>query len=332
MNEISPEMQMLGIVNNFWQGQCAGAAAELLIADHLADGPLHIEELARQTGTHAQSLYRVLRALESTGIFRQTEPQVFANTALSECLQRDRPGSNWAWIRLTLSSGALVFEGWRGLAHSIREGTPGLDAVTGMHDWEYLQKHPEMQTIFNAAMRDLSASISPAVAAAYDWGRFDVIADVGGGIGAQLSSILAHHSAPKGMLFDMPEVVAQAPENSRMETVGGSFFEPLGFAADAYMLRWVMHDWPDDRCIEILGHIKDAAPSGARLMVVESVIPETSGFDMGKWMDVNMMVMSNGRERTKTEFTDLLGQAGFEIEEIVPTASPLSIIVARLAD
>jgi len=237
MSAQTPQEQILGIVNNHWQSCCVGAAAQLELADLLADGPLHVDVLAERTKTHAPSLYRMLRALESTGIFTQPSPHVFANTPASECLRRRLAGSNWAWIRFTLSAGAPVFEGWRGLMQSLQNGRPGFDQVTGQNAWEHMQTNPQTQTIFNQAMRDLSASISPAVATSFDWSRFPIIADIGGGIGSQLSCILDTHPSCRGILFDQPAVVAEAPEHGRMERVGGDFFEEVAVLADAYVMR-----------------------------------------------------------------------------------------------
>jgi hypothetical protein len=328
MSAATPQEQILGIVNNHWQSCCVGAAAQLELADLLADGPLHVDLLAERTKTHAPSLYRMLRALESTGIFSQTSPQVFANTPSSECLRRNVAGSNWAWIRFTLCAGAPVFEGWRGLMPSLQNGRPGFDQVTGQNAWEHMQSNPQTQTIFNQAMRDLSASISPAVAASFDWSRFPVVADIGGGIGSQLSSILDAHPSCRGILFDQPAVVAEATDG-RIECVGGNFFKDVPIQADAYMMRWVLHDWSDQESVGLLMNVRKVATPDARLMVVESVIPETPEFDAGKWMDLNMMIMATGRERTADEFRELFGRAGFALERIVPTRSPLSIVVGK---
>jgi hypothetical protein len=329
MSAATPHEQILGIVNNHWQSCCVGVAAQLELADLLTDGPLHVDILAERTKTHGPSLYRMLRALESTGIFTQTSPRVFDNTPASDCLRRNRAGSHWAWIRFTLCSGAPVFEGWRGLMLSLKSGRPGFDQVTGENAWVHLQSNPETYTIFNEAMRDLSASISPAVAASFDWSRYPVIADVGGGIGSQLASILDAHPSCRGILFDQPAVVAEAPDHRRIERVGGDFFKEVPVQADAYVMRWVLHDWSDEESVGLLTNVRKVTNSNARLMVVESVIPETPEFDMGKWMDLNMMMMATGRERTAEEFRVLFGQAGFALEQIVPTASPLSIVVGK---
>lgn len=329
MSTPTPQDQILGIVNNHWQSCCVGAAAQLELADLLADGPLHVDVLAERTKTHGPSLYRMLRALESTGIFIQTSPGVFGNTPASECLRRHLPGSNWAWIRFTLCAGAPVFEGWRGLTLALKNGRPGFDQVMGQSAWAHMRSNPQTRTVFNEAMRALSALISPAVAASFDWSRFPVIADIGGGIGSQLSSILDAYPSCRGVLFDQPEVVAEAPKNGRIRRVGGNFFRDVPIQADAYVMRWVLHDWSDEESVGLLRNVRKVVTPSARLMVVESVIRETPEFDMGKWMDLNMMMMATGRERTAAEFRDLLDQAGFALEQIVPTRSPVSIVVGK---
>lgn len=212
---------------------------------------------------------------------------------------------------------------------SLKNGRPGFDQVTGENAWQYMQSNPETYSTFNEAMRALSSSISPAVAVALDWSEYPMIADIGGGIGSQLACILEAHPSCRGILFDKPNVVAEAPENSPFERVGGDFFKDIPVRADAYVMRWLLHDWSDEESVAILTNLKMVASPSARLMLVESVIPETPEFDMGKWMDLNMMMMATGKERTAAEFRDLLDQAGFALEQIVPTSSPLSIVVAR---
>jgi hypothetical protein len=329
MSAATPQEQILGIVNNYWQGCSVGAAAQLELADLLADSPLPIDVLAEQTGTHAPSLFRMLRALESTGIFTQVSPRVFANTPASECLRRHAPVSQWAWIRIALCADAPVFDGWRGLMLALQNGHSGFDQLRGYPMWEYLQTDRRQGTIFNEAMRDLGASMTPAVTVSYDWSRFPVIADIGGGIGSQLLNILEARPSCRGILFDQPQVVAEAPPHGRMERVGGDFFAEIPISADAYLLRWIVHDWADDKAVAILENVRRVAKPDARVLLVESVIPETAEFDMGKWMDVNMLVMAAGRERTAAEFRDLYDQAGFELEQIIPTPSPLSIVIGK---
>jgi hypothetical protein len=325
----APHEQILGVVNAHWQGRAVAVAAELEMADLLADGPLHLDALAERTKTDPSSLFRLLRALESTGIFTQVSPHVFANTPASECLRKNVPGSQWAWVRTCLSTDAIAFDGWTGLMHAVKTGGIAFDQVCGCSVWDYLQRNPQKGAIFNEAMRSLSASITPTVAASYDWSRFPVIADIAGGIGTQLVAILDAHPGCRGILFDKPHVVTGAMRHERVEIIGGDFFDSVPAGADAYMLRWIIHDWAEPKALAILDSVRKAMKSGARLVLIESVIPDTPDFDMGKWMDVNMLVMVGGRERTATEYGELYAKAGFELEQIIPTLSPLSIIIGR---
>ena len=329
MSAPTPQEQILGIVNNYWQACCVGAAAQLEIADHLAGAPLHVDVLAERSKTHAPSLYRLLRALESIGIFTQTSPRVFANTPQSECLRRYAEGSQWAWVRITLCPDSFPVDGWRGLILALQNGRTGVEQVRGCTGWECLRADPQQSAFFNAAMRDLSASMTPAVTGSYDWNQFPVIADIGGGIGSQLSNILDAHPSCRGILFDQPHVVEQAIQHDRMERFGGDFFASIPVQADAYLLRWVIHDWADDEAVAILQNVKKNARPGARLLLVEWVITETAEFDTGKWMDVNMLVNAGGRERSASEFRELYDRAGFELEKIVSTPSPLSLIIGK---
>ena len=329
-DSLTPQEQVLAIVDNHWQSRCVGVAAQMELADHLANGPLHVDVLAERTQSHAPSLYRMLRALESTGIFAQSSPRVFANTPQSDCLRRYAPGSQWAWIRICLCSDSFVEDGWSGLLLAVKSGEPGYDQLKGQSPWAFMQTNPEQRTNFNAAMRDLSAAMTPAVTRSLDWSQFPVIADIGGGIGSQLSSILDAHPSVRGILFDQPQVVAESPAHERMERLGGDFFTEIPVQADAYLMRWIIHDWPDDKSLSIIENIKKAAAPGARLILVEWVIPETAEADTGKWMDINMLVNTSGRERTASEFRNLYDRAGFELEQIIPTASPLRILLGTL--
>lgn len=323
----SPQEYILGIVNSHIQGRAVAIAAELELADILAGGPLHIDDIAARTKTDALSLFRVLRALESTGIFRQVSPRVFANTPSSECLRRNVPGSQWAWVRTCLSSDSIVFEGSAALMRAVQNGETAFGQIRGCSVWEFLQQHPDKSAIFNEAMRSLSAVITPAVTASYDWSRFPVIADIAGGIGTQLVSILDAYPSCRGILFDQPHVLAEAIPHERMERVGGDFFVNVPSGADAYMLRWIIHDWAEPKALAILSSVRKAMKPGARLVLVESVIPDTPDPDMGKWMDLIMLIMVGGRERTAAEYRELYAKAGFELERVVPTPSPHSLVI-----
>ena len=199
----------------------------------------------------------------------------------------------------------------------------------GCSYWQFLQQNPAKWTIFNEAMRSLSAPMTPAVTAAWDWTRFPLIADIGGGIGSQLVDILGTHTSGRGILFDQPDVLAGAIPHDRLERVGGDFLQSVPAGADAYLLRWILHDWADPEAVAILINVRSAMKPDSLLAVIEWVIPETAEPTLGKWMDVHMLAMLGGRERTAAEYAGLFTRAGLQLERVVPTASSLSIVMAR---
>jgi hypothetical protein len=323
---VDPHQQLFGILMGFWQSRALATAAELEFADHLATEPLHLDELAKRTETHAPSLFRLLRALESIGVFRQVAPHVFTNTAMSNLLRKDVPGSLLAVIRNTCCVGDGSYEGWGGLLSSVQTGKTAFDQIYGYGYWEFLRRNPRQAASFNEMMRGVTAQVTPAVTAAYDWSRFPVIADVGGGIGSQLVDILTAHPVCRGILYDQPDVVAAAIPHERMQHVGGNFFESVPSGADAYVLRMVIHDWPEKAAVAILKTVRQAMKPASHLILVENVIPGTSDYAYGKWLDLHMMVLAGGRERTAEDYRELYAQAGFELKQILPTAAPHSLI------
>jgi hypothetical protein len=326
----TPVERIRAIIEGYWHSRAMVVAAELELADLLAAGPLSIDALAARTKTDPGALFRLLRALESIGLFTQVSPYVFANTPASECLRQDDPLSQRAWTRLTLSKGMGQYEGWAGLLDSIRTGRGAYVPLFGHPFWQFLEENPEKSAIFNEAMRSLASPMTPAVTAAYDWGRFPVIADVGGGLGSQLVSILDAHPGSRGILFDQPAVIAAAIPHDRMERVGGDFLHSVPAGADAYILRWIIHDWAEPEALAILANVRKAMKPGSVVAVIEWVIPETPEPTLGKWMDLHMHVLLGGRERTTAEYADLIARAGLTMERVIPTASSLSIVIARI--
>lgn len=205
----SPEEQIMGLMLGLVQGRSLTAATELGIADALAAGPLSVEDLAARTQADSTNLLRLLRALETLGIFQQISPGTFANTPGSNCLRRDIPGSQWAFVHL-LAPGFGLWDGYTEMLDTLRTGKTALFERWGHDMWEHLRRHPERADIFNEAMRSMTAPMTPAVTVAYDWSRFRVIADIGGGIGMQLVDILEAYPGCRGVLFDQPEVVQAA--------------------------------------------------------------------------------------------------------------------------
>lgn len=327
---VIPEEHILEIVRGFWQSRALAIAAELEIADQLADGPLALDVLAERTETHVPSLFRLMRALESAGVFKQVSPSVFANTPASECLRKNVPGSLWAFVRTILSKGFGQYDSWGDFLTSVRTGKAAFDELYGRGPWEFFHSNPEIWAVFNQAMRAASALITPIVAASYNWRRFPLIADIGGGIGSQLVAILDAHPSSRGILFDQPGVLAEAIPHDRMERVAGNFFKSVPPGADAYTMRWIMHDWQDPEAIVILKNIRKAAAPEASVILIEEIIPDTTELTWGKWIDLHMMTVTGGRERTISEYADLFAKSGFELDKVV--SMPIggcSLIIGR---
>lgn len=324
----SPQEQVMGAVMALIQGRCLVAAAELGLADALATGPLSVDAIAARTKVNADNVFRLMRALETIGVFKQVSPRVFGNTPMSECLRKDVPGSQWAFLQI-FAPGWGYWEGLGEMLPTLRTGKTALFETWGYDIWEHYRRHPEQWTVFNESMRALTTPMTPTVTAAYDWSRFPVIVDIGGGIGTQLVDILNAHPGCRGVLFDLPEVVSTAINHDRLDRVGGNFFDKVPVEADAYIFRNIIHDWNDEKAMSILKTVRKATKPTARVMLLEWVIPDTTDFHLGKWTDVTMMTAVSGRERTKGEFEALFRSAGFVLEEIVPTASMFSIVVGR---
>jgi len=336
VGELSPSDALRQMVNGYQVSRAVHVAAMLGIADLLADGPRGVEELATRTGSHAPTLYRVLRLLASVGVFAEDVEGRFGLTPRAECLQADVPGSLRAWT--IMFGGPSFWASWGALPDSVRTGETAFPLVHGMDRWEYLARHPEESAAFDAAMTELSAGESAAVLDSYDFSGIGVLADVGGGKGGLLAAILAANPSMRGILLDQPHVVAGAAEllsqagvADRCQIVGGSFFESVPGGADAYLLKSIIHDWPDEQAIAILRTCRAAMADGGKLLLLERIIRPGNEPDLAKLIDLIMLVMNGGRSRTADELDRLLATAGFRLGSTVRTASPLSVLEATPA-
>jgi ubiquinone/menaquinone biosynthesis C-methylase UbiE len=330
-NENSPQFQMIQMISGFWVSRAVHMAATLGLADHLKERPLDASELAEATGTHAPSLYRLMRALASTGLLVEDEDKRFALTPLGATLQSNVPGSLRAFAMSEL--GGVHYPSWGEALYSIKTGEIAFDHVFGMSCWEYFAKHPEQAQIFNQSMSDLTALVEAAVLESYDFSAFGKIIDVGGGHASLITSILKKYPQAKGVLFDAPQVVEGARERieahglaERCEVVGGDFFKSVPAGGDAYIMKHIIHDWDDKQAIEILKRIRHATKEDGKLLLVEQVILPGNEPQLGKFSDLIMMIMVGGRERTEEEYGALFAAAGFRLTNITGTQSPVSII------
>lgn len=316
-----------------FQARALALVAELAIADWLANGPLSIEDLAARTRSNPDALYRVLRALAATDVFREQPERTFANTELSECLRNDVPGSLASMARwLGDISG---WSAWGRLDHSVRTGEPAFEAVFGSDCFTWLASHPDSAGLFQSAMTNYSRLTAGAVAEAYDFSSVGTLLDVGGGHGAFLTLVLDRFPRLLGLLFDRPEVIASVEAElrgsglaSRMRAIAGDFLEGVPPGADAIVLKHIVHDWDDAHAATLLRHCRESLPPGGRLLVIESVLGDHPDAAFAKYLDLEMLVLTGGRERTAAEFARLLSDAGFELTAVVPTRSPVSVLEA----
>jgi O-methyltransferase domain/Dimerisation domain len=326
---LPPPLALRQLLIGNWHTQMIYAAAKLGLADLLRAGPRPVAELATATKTHTRTLYRLLRGLASLGVFVEQIDGRFANTPLSECLMT-APGSQRA---LAVMIGEEHYRAWAELIDSVRTGGCAFEKVFGENIFAYLSKHPEQGAIFDEAMTGVHGVETSAMLDAYDFTSIGTLVDVGGGNGRTLAGVLQRYPTMKGILFDMPRIVerarselAAAGVTDRCQVVGGDFFQSVPPGGDAYMMRHIIHDWDEDRCRTILRNCRAVMPSHGKLLVVEVVIPTGNDANWGKLLDLNMLVMPGGAERTEAEYRELFAATGFQLKRVVPTIADVSVV------
>lgn len=309
-----------------------GVVAELGVADHLKDGPKRAEELAKATQAHPSSLYRVLRALASYGIFAEDDDGRFRLTPTAEFLRSDIPGSQRESAR-----GMTTEQQWRSqgnMLNAVRSGKTAIEHAFGMSLWEYLAKHPAEQQGFNARMVEGSRREASRLVKGYDFSGVGKVVDIAGGQGVLLENILKAHSEPRAVLFELPSVIEAARRSldpallGRIELTGGDFFKAVPAGGDIYVLKNILHDWEDERATAILKNVRRAMTDKAKLLVIEGVVPKGNSPSPTKMMDITMLVATGGRERTEAEHRALLKAGGFRLARIIPVTPLTSIIEA----
>lgn len=320
-------LRQLGIGHRV--ARCLQVIAELGVADHLGEQPESSETLAAAVGADPPALARVLRALASHGVFEEIGAQ-FRHSPASRLLRSDHPQSQRSFVRLR---GAPIFWGAYGqLEHSIRTGEPAATRIAPGGVFEYFATHPEEGRLFDEAMTEKSREQIASVLAAYDFSRFESIADIGGGRGHLLQAVLAANPDAKGVLFDLPEVIGPngSLASERLTLRTGSFFtDPLP-TCDGYLLMNVIHDWGDAEALAILSAVQRAAPAHARVLLLEMLMPDSPGAHPAKLLDIEMLVMTGGRERTLAEYERLLDAAGMRLVRMITTRS-LTVILEGAA-
>jgi O-methyltransferase/methyltransferase family protein len=322
------------MATSYWISQVVYVTAELGVADVLKQGPKSCREIATETGADEKSLYRLLRALCTIGVIRRAGTDQFTLAARGRPLVSGVPGSLRAMV---LTLGDMHYAAWGHLLESVRTGTSAFRTAFGAPLFDYLGRDLEAGNTFNAAMTDFSTLVAHAVLLAYDFSDTGWLVDVGGGCGGLLTTIMRMYPAMHGTLFDTPAVIAAAdghleaaPGADRRSLVPGNFLEAVPPGADAYLMSGVVHDWDDERAVRILANCRASMARTGRVLVVECVVPDGDENSFTKLLDLNMLVMNGGRERTKAEFQRLFAAAGLRMTRVIPTLSPLSIVEGAL--
>jgi hypothetical protein len=320
------------MATGYWASQSIYVTAKLGIADVLGESSKSVEEIANAIGANAKSLARLLRALVGLGVLTATEDSRFRLTGIGASMQSDMPGSMRSII---LTLGEEHYQAWGKLIESVQCDKPAFDEVYRRSLFEYLSENSAAAQTFNDGMTNLTSQAALAIVLAYDFSGSRVVADIGGGHGVLLDSILRSNPSITGILFDSAQVVegsmlpgARHGIDERRQSISGDFFESVPAGADAYILKNVLHDWSDEQAVRILKNCRRAMGPKAKLLIIELVLPLSDDLAFGSLLDLNMLVMSGGRERTKEEYCTLLENGGFHLTQAIPTLSPLSILEA----
>ena len=306
MSEISPQTRLWDLMRGAMTTKALAIAADLRLADALADGPRPVTELAQRSGSDPDTLHRILRALASDGVFAEDEPGVFRNTEASELLRRD------GWTEFAHLFGSVFSDATSTLDPRVSEET--FTRRFGTDFWSWLEANPEERVAFDAAMAG-GKERSAERLAQLDWQTDETVVDVGGGNGALLRELVQRRGELRGIVLDLPETVRdEASLGERSEFVAGSFFDSVP-RGNAYVLSAILHDWSDERAAAILRTIRSAAPQGARLLVLETVIAPGNEPNGSKWLDLLMLVLG-GRERTEEQWRELIEGTGFSVESV----------------
>ena len=332
-SSVPGNIALLELATGAWTTQVLYVAARLGVADRLAAGPARAQDIAAQIGADPDALHRLMQALTSRGVLRQRRDGRFSLTPVGEALREGTEGSLRDMV-LFIGHPARWAD-WGDLLYSVQTGRPAAEKLRGMPFFEYLATDPEFAAVFNNAMTAASGLSNDVALQAYDFTDARLVVDVGGGHGAVLATILRSAPGARGILYDLPDVVAgagplldEADVAHRCTVTGGSFLDSVPAGGDVYVMKNIIHDWSDAESLTILRNIRAAIADGGRLILLEMVLPERASSFIGHMLDLEMLLMVSGRERTRTEYDRLLHQAGFRLTRIIPTVSPISVVEA----
>ena len=332
-NELPPPARMLQLITGYWVSQAVGTAARLGLPDQLADNPRSSGEVAEAVGADADALFRLMRMLASIGVLTMDREERFGLTSLGDTLRSGVPGSVRNFAVAETAPGH--WQPWGRMYEAVKTGKSMSKSALGMELWDWYSRNPEEGEYFNGAMGDLSAAVSDEVTRIYDFTGFQTVVDVGGAHGILLAAILKANPGMRGILYDLEHVTATAEESliaegivERCEVITGDFFVSVPPGGDIHVLKQIIHDWSDKECISILRNCHQALKPKGKLLLVEMIIPPDNAPSMAQPMDLNMLVLLTGRERTESQYRDLLAAGGFKMERVLPTHSPFSVIEA----
>ncbi|MPZ96328.1 MAG: methyltransferase [Propionibacteriales bacterium] len=333
LTTIPAPVRMMQLTTGSQVSQSVSVAAALGVADVLAGGPRAVDDIADAVGADPGSLYRLLRVLGDVGVFEESDGRTFALTEVGELLCSDRPGTLRGWAVLVGSP--FHRDAWTDLLASVRTGEPAFDRVHGQLAFDFFRNHPDDQAVLDGAMTSISGLLIAAVVSCYDFSPFGTVVDVGGGHGALLAAVLTASPGARGVLFEQPHVAAAAGGpldaagvRDRCEIRGGDFFEAVPTGGDAYLLSNIVHDWGDDDAVQILTRCREALGDHGRVLVTEDVLPSGLEPSQAKLIDLEMLVMGPGRQRTEEEYGRLFARAGLRLTRLVPCQGSLGVVEA----
>jgi phospholipid N-methyltransferase len=324
-------VSIIEMIQNFYVARAIGVAAELNLAEHLKDSEKSVADLALLTSAHEESLYRLMRMLASQSVFVETKNRSFKNNRLSRTLLDEQESMRHMIIHQVNGINWNMFEE---LDHVVKTGENAAQKVLGMDVFEYLEKNPDKNEIYNHAMTNSSLMLSYAILSEYNFGNYKTIIDVGGGQGVLLAMILHKHKSLKGKVFDLPHVAKDVKKiaeqyqvSERMDSINGNFFESVPEGGNLYLLKSIIHNLSDEQCVHLLQKIKIALPKNGKILIIEPIIENNNRYSFAKLYDIQMLVGRNGgKERTKEEFKTIINQSGLSLNKIIQTAAPFNII------
>lgn len=324
--------KLLMLMSGEWVSRGLYVATKLEIADHLQSSPKSIEDLSHLTQCNPESLYRLLHMLAGFGIFEEVSPGVFSNTETSNMLAKTNPDTLNA---LSIFYGEEIHKSWEELLPSIQTGTPAFQLAYKQPVFSYFKENPSRAKIFQEAMKEKSTAVIKSASSTYDFNKVGSVYDIGGGYGQFMQNLLQNHPNMQGMVFDLPEVIAavrqRTPqlENERFKLVSGDFFVSVPEGGDVYLLKSVLHDWDDENSEKILKNCYQAMHSTSRLLIVEVVLHPKDLSQYANCMDILMLAVTGGKERSLDSFKQMLENSGFVLKNVYPTSTEFSILEAR---